>query len=84
MSDVVISQIDVKHLKLIRENVVNFMKYSAANYANKKGRLLDIAPQDHDGATPFFCSEITIDTFDINPDANATYTGDICNYNILI
>ncbi|QIR37982.1 class I SAM-dependent methyltransferase [Tolypothrix sp. PCC 7910] len=81
MSNVSISQIDTENLKLIRHNVVEFMKYISANYAKHSGRLLDIAPQAHEGAQPFFEDSILIDTFDINPQSGCTYIGDICKFN---
>ena len=45
------------------------------------GLLLDIAPQDHAGAQPFFPSSVKCETLDINPRAGCTYTGDICVLN---
>ena len=81
MTKIVPSQMDVEHLRIIRENVVKFMKYVAAVYATKEGRLLDLAPQIHEGARPFFCQSILIETFDIDPNSGCTYIGDICKYN---
>ena len=72
---------DVNYLNVIRMNVVKFMKHVAASYADDQGRLLDIAPQDHEGATPFFPVGIQIETFDINPASGATHIGDICQKN---
>ena len=83
MADVIVSEMDVEHLRVIRENVRAFMQHAAATYAtNPDGaRLLDVAPQDHDGARPFFDERITVETFDIDPDAGCTYTGDLCARN---
>jgi len=81
MPEVVVSQMDVEHLKIIRQNVIDFMKYAASTYATVPGRLLDIAPQDHEGARPFFPSTVSVETFDIDPDSGCTYIGDICEYN---
>jgi hypothetical protein len=72
---------DVEHLALIRANVVTFMRYVAEKYAQNPGRLLDIAPQVHEGAAPFFKPFITIETLDIDPAANSTYTADITRTN---
>jgi SAM-dependent methyltransferase len=81
MSPIVVSEMDNEYLRVIRANVVDFMKHVAATYATKPGRLLDIAPQVHEGARPFFPSWVSIDTFDIDPSSGCTYIGDICEYN---
>lgn len=81
MSQVVVSQTDVENLALIRANVVNFMKRVAAEYAHSPGLLLDIAPQVHEGARPFFPASVAVETFDINPDSGCTHIGDICKRN---
>lgn len=75
---------DVRHLSRIRDNVVNFMKYVSKEYATNAGRLLDIAPQIHEGAAPFFNEGITIETLDIDPQAKCTYTADITHRNEFI
>lgn len=72
---------DEHHLSTIRSNVVSFMEHVAAKYAVRPGRLLDIAPQDHEGAKPFFREWVRIDTFDIDPNSGCTYIGDICQHN---
>ncbi|KUP05260.1 methyltransferase family protein [Bacillus coahuilensis p1.1.43] len=74
-----ISKIDVDHLKIIRKSVDNFMQNSAATY-DKAGKLLDIAPQDHAGAAPFF-QLMEVSTLDIDPQSNADYIADICKTN---
>lgn len=81
MTELVVSQIDVENLQIIRENVVNFMKYVSSVYAQKKGRLLDIAPQVHEGAKPFFYDEIFVETLDLDLNSGCTYIGDICQHN---
>ncbi len=84
MTEVQVSQMDVEHLQIIRNNVVAFLKYVSKKYAGRAGRLLDIAPQVHEGARPFFSLEISIDTLDIDPNSRCTYIGDICQYNARI
>jgi SAM-dependent methyltransferase len=74
-----VSQMDVRHLALIRQSVEDFMRHVAAQYARTAGILLDIAPQDHAGARPFFPQEIVVETLDINPQAGARYTADLCD-----
>ncbi len=81
MTEIVISEIDIHCLKIIRENVRSFMRYAAENYAKGDGRMLDIAPQVHEGARPFFKPSISIETFDIDPNSGCTYIGDICSKN---
>jgi SAM-dependent methyltransferase len=76
-----VSQEDVRHLAQIRANVVDFMQRVAATYAGASGRLLDIAPQVHEGARPFFPATIVVETFDIVPNAECTFVGDICSRN---
>lgn len=81
MGQVVVSAMDVEHLRVIRASVVEFMRRAASVYGTRPGRLLDIAPQVHEGARPFFREEIVVETLDIDPEAGCTYTGDICRRN---
>lgn len=77
-----ISEFDIAALASIRSNVEQFMQYVASNFAsNLTGgeRLLDIAPQDHSGAKPFFNHKIEIETLDIALDSKATYIADLCS-----
>lgn len=57
------------------------MKESGAAWGEKAGLLLDIAPQDHEGARPYFSDAVTVETLDINPAAGATYCADLCRIN---
>jgi SAM-dependent methyltransferase len=85
MPQLSVSPLDVEHLKVIRENVVDFMRRVAKDYSNQSGdqpgKLLDIAPQDHQGASPFFPKTVQVETLDINPASGCTYIGDICRHN---
>lgn len=72
---------DNEHYEIIRRNVVDFMKHASATYTTKPGRLLDIAPQVHEGARPFFPPPIVVETFDVDPKSGCTYIGDICKRN---
>ncbi|MEI6702015.1 MAG: methyltransferase domain-containing protein [Deltaproteobacteria bacterium] len=72
---------DVANLGVIRDNVNAHLRYVADTYATKSGRLLDIAPQIHEGARPFFSKTICVETFDIDPASCCTYIGDICALN---
>src|SRR5680860_192985 len=77
-----ISAFDILALSSIRNNVEQFMRHVATTYASDLTggeRLLDIAPQDHTGASPFFNKEIRIETLDIDPNSGATYIADLSN-----
>lgn len=79
---IAVSPMDVEHLARVRENVNRFMRHVAGAYAaGGPARLLDIAPQDHAGARPFFDPAVAVETFDINPAAGTTYVGDLCRTN---
>jgi hypothetical protein len=75
-----VSDRDKENLKKIRENVRNFMQSSANKYDSEASRLLDIAPQDHEGAAPFF-TKSKVETLDIDEASGATYIADLCNDN---
>jgi len=57
------------------------MKSCGVRYAIHGGRLLDIAPQDHEGAKPYFPPDIQIESFDIDTESGADIIGDICQIN---
>ena len=48
------SSMDNDHYQLIRKNIRRFMKHVSKKYSRSKGLLLDVAPQIHEGAKPFF------------------------------
>ena len=76
-----VSQVDHYHLAAIRRNVQQFLSEAGLNWGNKLGLLLDIAPQVHEGARPFFSDEMEIETLDIDPCAGTTYCADLCKKN---
>uniref|UniRef100_A0A831U2B1 Class I SAM-dependent methyltransferase n=1 Tax=Geobacter metallireducens TaxID=28232 RepID=A0A831U2B1_GEOME len=76
-----VSEMDKVFLGQIRGNVSAFLKRVADRYSGGGGRLLDIAPQVHEGARPHFPSTVRVETFDIDPTSGATYIGDICKCN---
>jgi SAM-dependent methyltransferase len=57
------------------------MKRVASEYATSPGLLLDIAPQVHEGARPFFPPSVVVETLDLDPNSGSTYIGDICQRN---
>ena len=75
------SDVDIRHLELIRESVRQLMRDAAASHGGGPARLLDIAPQVHEGARPYFPPEVEVDTFDMDPTSGCTYIGDICERN---
>lgn len=75
-----VSELDKKNFILLRDNIINFMSESAARFDSEDKLLLDIAPQDHDGANPYF-KKAKVETLDIDPTAGATYTADLCKTN---
>ena len=76
-----VSPMDVEHLRLIRQNVREFVARIGRDYGRAGARLLDIAPQDHEGARPHFGASVIVETLDIDPAAGATYTADLCRRN---
>ena len=75
-----VSQMDVDYLKAIRQDVSDFVNKCGATYDKKGARVLDIAPQDHEGAKPYFKSSL-VETMDIDPESGATYIADLCKKN---
>ena len=84
MPQITLSQIDVDHLALIRTNVREFIRRMGASYGPKGGRLLDIAPQVHEGAEPYFPDTIEVETLDIDRNSGCTYIADLCRDNTSI
>ena len=76
----VVSELDKKYLLMLRDNIVNFMHNSSKEYDKKGNIILDVAPQVHEGAAPFFSKSI-VETLDISPSSGATYIADLCENN---
>jgi glycosyltransferase involved in cell wall biosynthesis len=74
-----VSPMDEEHLRLIRRSVSEFIAECARRF-DGPGRLLDIAPQEHEGAAPYF-RQAQIATLDVNPQSGATYIADLCRSN---
>lgn len=75
-----VSDQDIKNLKMLRENISNFLKKSSAIYDNENCCLLDIAPQVHEGAKANFLKS-KIYTLDIDKESGADYIADLCTNN---
>jgi SAM-dependent methyltransferase len=80
-ANVNVSELDKQIIARIRSNVVCFMKHCSLVYAQSPGALLDIAPQDHEGARPFFPDFVTVRTLDINPKSGCDFIADVCKRN---
>lgn len=78
-SERTVSALDVEILRKIRSSVESFMEDVSARYAKAPGLLLDVAPQVHAGARPYFGPHVRIETLDIDPKASCTYTEDLCS-----
>lgn len=75
-----VSEVDETHIKAIRKNVSNFIKNCANSYDKTGILVLDIAPQVHEGAAPYF-KQGEIETLDIDENSGATYIADLCKNN---
>lgn len=75
-----VSELDKDYHAQLRQNVSDLMKASAKQYDGADKRVLDIAPQDHEGANPYFTSA-SVETLDIDPKSGATYIADITQTN---
>lgn len=80
MKTFVVSEIDILHLKLIRQNVRDFLHEASRKYDRKQNKLLDIAPQIYEGAKEFFVKS-DISTLDIDKNSGADYIADLCKDN---
>ena len=78
---VVVSQMDVDHLAIIRARVRDVMRQAASTHAAAAPRVLDVAPQVHEGARAAFQDASVFHTFDIDPASGCTYIGDLCTHN---
>jgi glycosyltransferase involved in cell wall biosynthesis len=74
-----VSKMDEDHLRLIRSSVSSFLADCGRRF-DGPGRLLDIAPQNSEGAVPYFL-QAKIETVDIDPQSGATYICDLCHSN---
>ena len=77
-----VSEQDKANLAALRANIESFMARVGAvgTYVTQAGgTLLDVAPQDHHGARPFFPDTVRIETLDIDPDSKADHIADLCS-----
>jgi len=81
LSKIIPNETDQEHLRVIRASVTSFLARCGLAYGSRSARLLDVAPQDHEGARSHFPNVVIVETIDINPDSGATYVGDITKLN---
>lgn len=75
---ITISDQDRLHYILLRENIDRTVFNAAEKYDSSELRILDIAPQVHEGARKYFhLAEIF--TLDIDPESGADYICDLAN-----
>jgi SAM-dependent methyltransferase len=72
-----VSEMDKNFHSKLRHNVSDFIGRCGREYDRPEARVLDIAPQDHEGANPYF-KLATVETLDIDASSGATYIADIC------
>lgn len=72
-----VSATDELNIIKIRDNVSSFIAACGNKYDQERALVLDIAPQDHEGASPYF-KKAKIETLDIDENSGATYIADLC------
>jgi SAM-dependent methyltransferase len=75
-----VSELDKQHLVIIRDTVRAFVAECAKRFDQQGSSLLDIAPQVHEGAKPFFVQSHIL-TLDIDPRSGADFVADLCQDN---
>lgn len=78
-----VSAMDEEHLKSIRQNVSQFIADCGEKYDKEGALVLDVAPQHHEGARPYF-NQANVETLDIDEGSGATYLADLCANNVAI
>lgn len=72
-----VSEEDVEKIHIIRGSVSKFVNDCAKKYDARGLLVLDVAPQDHEGAAYYFKKAI-VETLDIDKNSKATYIADLC------
>ena len=73
-----VSQFDQSAFTQIRSAVRKFQIHSLNILKLESARILDIAPQIHEGISKLAPLGIEVETLDIDPQYESTYIGDIC------
>lgn len=71
-----VSEMDKQFHQMLRKNVSDFVAMCGKQFDGDDVRILDVAPQDHEGAKPYFV-KARVETLDINPQSGATYVADL-------
>lgn len=71
-----ISDIDLKHFKLIRDNIDSIILNASRMYDVESITVLDVAPQTHEGAKKYF-KKASVKTLDLDKNSNADYICDL-------
>lgn len=72
------SDIDDKHIALIRQNISDLIKRAAELYDGPGVLVLDVAPDEHKGAKEWF-KQGKVKTLNKEPRRRCDYTADICD-----
>jgi SAM-dependent methyltransferase len=75
-----VSAMDEAHLIALRNNVNDFIARCAEQYDNSDALILDVAPDEHEGAAPYF-TKSKIETLNVDENSGATYIADLCANN---
>lgn len=75
------ARMDVEHLEAIRESVAAAQRDAIARHVQAGDVVLDVAPQVYAGVRPLLPEGVTLETLDLDPEAGATYTADLCEHN---
>ena len=75
------AQMDVDHLAVIRRSVEEFQRAAIERWVHPGGIVLDVAPQVHAGVATMVPEGTSVETLDLDPEAGATYTADLCERN---
>jgi SAM-dependent methyltransferase len=79
----VVSKFDLDAYSQIRTAVREFQIDSLKIFESSPARVLDIAPQIHEGISKLVGTQIQVETLDIDPKYNSTYVGDICTKTVI-
>jgi len=77
-----ISDIDIKHLTIIRNKIDNLLRHVSLSNDISNYLILDIAPHTYVGAKKFFKNAL-VKTLDIDPTSNADYICDLAEANLV-
>lgn len=74
-----VSDLDMRHLGSIRDHVDALKQRMAEHINGATCKVLDVAPQDWGGVSPYLPSTAKLVTLDIDPSSGADIIADICD-----